>query len=149
MRHIFGFWRYAPNQKKYARRGGPDAPFWRKCAKSGDTECLSNQIRPELDLLEEVSGIKRPVIVCWVSEKTIFPFRKAVDSPFSPNLNLRMKLIYPASQEGNRKKLMLRLNFLDFFALPHISVLSIFYRKAIFIWSFSISLFLANQSVDA
>ena len=37
MRHIFGFWRYAPNQKKYARRGGPDAPFWCKCAKSGDT----------------------------------------------------------------------------------------------------------------
>ncbi len=37
MRHIFVFWRYAPNQKKYAQRGGRDAPFWRKCAKSGDT----------------------------------------------------------------------------------------------------------------
>ncbi len=49
MRHIFGFWRYAPNRKKHSRGGGPDAPFWRKCAKSGDTACIAGKERNRLE----------------------------------------------------------------------------------------------------
>ena len=37
MRHIFGFSRHARRHFENTREGGPDAPYSRKCARSGST----------------------------------------------------------------------------------------------------------------